>query len=288
MQRHCLSSQTFDKKPEQAFVEVFAFAAQAHAPPSTNSCPAHLTFERSFVMELFSSPWWSALLAIVLIDLVLAGDNAIVIALAARNLPPHLQKKAIAWGTVGAIVVRSVMTVGVVWLLKIPGLMLVGGLGLLWIAFKLLADQGGKEHDGPVASTFWGAMKTIVVADALMGIDNVLGVAGAAHGSFDLVVIGLLISVPIVVFGSTMVLKLVERFPAIIQIGSAVLAFTAAKMIVSEQLLDPIFGGPDSQPSQKTLQTLAEYGVYVLAIAGVLGAGLWTAKRTKAKQSLVQ
>jgi len=239
-------------------------------------------------MELFSSPWWSALLAIVLIDLVLAGDNAIVIALAARNLPPHLQKKAIAWGTVGAIVVRSVMTVGVVWLLKIPGLMLVGGLGLLWIAYKLLADQGSKEHDGPVASTFWGAMKTIVVADALMGIDNVLGVAGAAHGSFDLVVIGLLISVPIVVFGSTLVLKLVERFPVIIQIGAAVLAFTAAKMIVSEQLLDPIFGRPDSQSSQKTLQTLAEYGVYVLAIAGVLGAGLWAAKRDKTNQSLSQ
>ncbi len=237
-------------------------------------------------MELFSSPWWSALLAIVLIDLVLAGDNAIVIALASRNLPPHLQKKAIAWGTVGAIAVRSVMTVGVVWLLKIPGLMLVGGLGLLWIAYKLLADQGNKEHDGPVASTFWGAMKTIVVADALMGIDNVLGVAGAAHGSFDLVVIGLLISVPIVVFGSTMVLKLVERFPAIIQIGSAVLAFTAAKMIVSEQLLDPIFGGPDSLPSQKTLQTIAEWGTYVLAICGVLGAGLWAARRGKTNQTL--
>ena len=235
-------------------------------------------------MELFSSPWWSALLAIVLIDLVLAGDNAIVIALASRNLPPHLQKKAIAWGTVGAIAVRSVMTVGVVWLLKIPGLMLLGGLGLLWIAYKLLADQVGKEHDGPVASTFWGAMKTIVVADALMGIDNVLGVAGAAQGSFDLVVIGLLISVPIVVFGSTMVLKLVERFPIIIQIGAAVLAFTAAKMIASEQLLDPIFGGPDSLPSQKTIQTLAEWGLYALAIIGVLGAGLWTTKRDKLSQ----
>jgi predicted tellurium resistance membrane protein TerC len=121
-----------------------------------------------------------------------------------------------------------------------------------------------------------------------MGIDNVLGVAGAAHGSFDLVVIGLLISVPIVVFGSTLVLKLVERFPVIIQIGSGVLAFTAAKMIVSEQLLDPIFGRPDSQSSQKTLQTLAEYGVYVLAIAGVLGAGLWAAKRDKTNQSLSQ
>ena len=220
-------------------------------------------------MELFSTPWWSALLAIVLIDLVLAGDNAIVIALAARNLPQHLQKKAIVWGTVGAIAVRSLMTVGVVWLLKIPGLMLVGGLGLLWIAYKLLADQDGEGHDGPAATTFWGAMKTIVVADALMGIDNVLGVAGAAHGSFDLVVLGLLISVPIVVFGSSVVLKLVERFPFIIQAGAAVLAFTAAKMIVGEPLLDSVF-----DPS-----AMARWATYAAAIVGVLGAGWYSARR---------
>ncbi|MBC7609812.1 MAG: TerC family protein [Polaromonas sp.] len=232
-------------------------------------------------MELFSTAWLSALLAIILIDLVLAGDNAIVIALAARSLPPHLQKKAIVWGTVGAIVVRSVMTVGVVWLLKIPGLMLVGGLGLLWIAYKLLADQGGGEHQGPVASTFWGAMKTIVVADALMGVDNVLGVAGAAQGSFDLVIIGLLISVPIVVFGSTMVLKLVERFPMIINIGAAVLAFTAAKMIVSEQLLDSIYGGPDSLPSARTMHLIAQWATYALAVAGVLGGGWLATRRTR-------
>ncbi|MDP2034487.1 MAG: TerC family protein [Polaromonas sp.] len=232
-------------------------------------------------MELFSTPWWSALLAIILIDLVLAGDNAIVIALAARNLPPHLQKKAIAWGTVGAIAVRSVMTVGVVWLLKIPGLMLVGGLGLLWIAYKLLADQGEKEHDGPVASTFWGAMKTIVIADALMGVDNVLGVAGAAQGSFDLVVIGLLISIPIVVFGSTMVLKLVERFPIIINIGAAVLAFTAAKMIVSEPLLDAVYGGPGAPAASAGMTTAAQWGTYAVAVAGVLAAGWWTTRRAK-------
>src|SRR6187551_705057 len=192
-------------------------------------------------MELFSTAWWTALLAIILIDLVLAGDNAIVIALAARNLPPHLQKKAIAWGAVGAIAVRSVMTIGVVWLLKIPGLMLVGGLGLLWVAYKLIAEDGGGDDHGPAATTFWGAMKTIVIADALMGVDNVLGVAGAAHGAMDLVVLGLLISVPIVVFGSKLVLKLVERFPLIIHLGAAVLAFTAAKMIIAEPLLDAVF-----------------------------------------------
>ena len=232
-------------------------------------------------MEFFTAPWWSALLAIILIDLVLAGDNAIVIALAARSLPPHLQKKAILWGTVGAIVVRSAMTVGVVWLLKIPGLMLVGGVGLLWIAYRLLAAQDHGEHQGPVVSTFWGAMKTIVVADALMGIDNVLGVAGAAHGAFDLVIIGLLISVPIVVFGSTMVLKLVERFPMIINIGAAVLAFTAAKMIVSEPLLDPVYGGPASVPADQMLQTAAQWATYALAVAGVLGGGLWAAKKAR-------
>lgn len=231
--------------------------------------------------ELFAPAALTALGQVLMIDLVLAGDNAIVIALAARNLPPHLQKKAIAWGTVGAIAVRSVMTVGVVWLLKIPGLMLVGGLGLLWIAYKLLADQGEKEHDGPVASTFWGAMKTIVVADALMGVDNVLGVAGAAHGSFDLVVIGLLVSIPIVVFGSTMVLKLVERFPIIINIGAAVLAFTAAKMIVSEPLLDAVYGGPGAPAASTGMTTAAQWGTYAVAVAGVLAAGWWTTRRAK-------
>jgi len=225
-------------------------------------------------MEFFSAPWWSALLAIILIDLVLAGDNAIVIALAARSLPKHLQRKAIVWGTVGAIVVRSVMTVGVVWLLKIPGLMGVGGLGLLWIAYKLLADTGEEEHCGPAARTFWGAMKTIVVADALMGIDNVLGVAGAAHGAFDLVIIGLLISVPIVVFGSSVVLRLVERFPLIIHLGAAVLAFTAAKMIIGEPLLDAVFD------PQEFVHTAARWATYAVAVAGVLGAGWWSARRS--------
>jgi len=229
-------------------------------------------------MEFFSAAWWSALLAIVLIDLVLAGDNAIVIALAARGLPKHLKTKAIVWGTVGAIVVRSFMTVGVVWLLKIPGLMLVGGLGLVWIAYQLLADKEDGEHDGPSVTTFWGAMKTIIVADALMGVDNVLGVAGAAHGAFDLVIIGLLISVPIVVFGSSVVLKLVERFPAIIQLGAGVLAFTAAKMVVSEPLLSSAFGAAHAPADP--LQTAARWTVYGLAVGGVLLAGWWANRKT--------
>jgi YjbE family integral membrane protein len=227
-------------------------------------------------MAFMSAPWWSALLTVILIDLVLAGDNAIVIALAARGVPKHLQTKAIVWGTLGAIVVRIAMTLLVVWLLKIPGLMLVGGLGLLWIAYKLLgADEPGDDEHGPAATTFWGAMKTIVIADALMGIDNVLGVAGAAHGAMDLVIFGLLASMPIMVFGSTLVLKLVERFPIIIQLGAAVLAWTAASMIAGEPLLAGVFGAKEA-PNR-----MFQWGLGALCIVGVLGLGRLAAKGKK-------
>jgi len=190
-------------------------------------------------MELFSPEFFSALLAIIVIDLVLAGDNAIVIALAARNLPEKEKTRAIIWGTAGAIVVRAIMTMGVVWLLKIPGLMLIGGLLLIWIAVRLIAPNESGDDHSPTATTFWGAMKTIVIADAVMGVDNVLAVAGAAHGSFVLVVLGLLISIPIVVWGSRLVLKLIERFPSVIMIGGGVLAFTAAKMVLKEPIIQP-------------------------------------------------
>lgn len=226
-------------------------------------------------MELFSTQFFSALVAIIIIDLVLAGDNAIVIALAARNVPKHLQKKAIIWGTVGAIIVRTVMTLIVVWLLKIPGLLLAGGLLLVWIAYRLLLpEESGKEHGASSAGTFWGAMKTIIIADAVMGLDNVLAVAGAAHGSFMLVVIGLLVSVPIVVWGSTLILKWVERFPAIIYIGAGVLAWTAAKMIISEPLLKNYLGS--FKPLSWTL--------YILIIGGVLGLG-YLKNRRKSRDS---
>jgi YjbE family integral membrane protein len=236
-------------------------------------------------MELFTAPWWSALLAIILLDLVLAGDNAIVIALAARNVPKHLQKKAILWGTVGAIVIRSAMTIGVVWLLKVPGLMLVGGLGLVWIAYKLLTDSGdGHGEDGASATTFWGAMKTIVIADALMGVDNVLAVAGASHGDFTLVLLGLLISIPIVIFGSTLVLKMVERFPIIIQAGAAVLAFTAASMVTNERLLASVFGSPDAPtPYGPVLR----WTIIAVTVVGVLGAGWLATRRSKRQQAEV-
>jgi YjbE family integral membrane protein len=182
----------------------------------------------------------SALLAIIVIDVVLAGDNAIVIALAARALPAHLQKRAIVWGAVGAVAVRSLMTVIVVWLLQIPGLLLAGGALLVWIAYRLLLpDEGQGRAHGPAATTFWSAMRTIVIADAVMGLDNVLAVAGAAHGSYLLVLAGLAISVPIVVWGSTLVLKVVERWPGVVYGGAAVLVWTAVKMMTGEPLLRP-------------------------------------------------
>ena len=192
-------------------------------------------------MELFSAEFMSALAAIIVIDLVLAGDNAIVIALAARGLPPHLRKPAIVWGTVGAIVVRTAMTLVVVWLLRIPGLLAAGGALLVWIAYKLVIDNDSEDaHKLRGGTTFWAAMKTIVVADALMGLDNVLAVAGAAQGSFVLVVAGLLISIPIVIWGSQLILKFVERYPVIVYVGAGVLAWTAVKMVTSEPLLQNV------------------------------------------------
>ncbi len=193
-------------------------------------------------MDIFSLQFLSALAAIVVIDLVLAGDNAIVIGLAARRLPPELQKKAVFWGAIGAVAIRAVLTLAVVWLLKIPGFLLCGGLALLWIAYGLMDEGGDNSHENVApAVNFRQAIQTIVIADAVMGVDNVLAVAGAAHGSFLLVVLGLIISIPIVMLGSSLILKWIERYPFIIVIGSAVLGWTAAKMITSEGMLAEFF-----------------------------------------------
>ena len=218
-------------------------------------------------MEIVSLEFLTALLAIIVIDLVLAGDNAIVIALASRSLPRHLQKQAIVWGAVGAIGVRSAMTLGVVWLLMVPGLLLVGGALLIWIAYRLLLPENGEgegEGDGVrPAVSFWGAIQTIVVADMVMGLDNVLAVAGAAQGSYLLVVLGLLISVPVVVWGSTVMLRWVERYPGIVYFGAGVLAWTAAKMITSEPYLKDTFAANGAAAAL----------LYLAAIGGVLWAG---------------
>jgi YjbE family integral membrane protein len=226
-------------------------------------------------MDFTSPEFLSALLAIIVIDLALAGDNAIVIALAARRLPPRQRKLAVMWGTVGAVVVRIAMTLAVVWLLGLPGLMAAGGAVLVWIAYKLLRPAGGDEHGIAPAATFWGAMQTIVIADAAMGLDNVLAVAGAAHGSFTLVILGLVISVPIVVWGSTLILKWVERFPWIVSVGVAVLGWTAGKMIVGEPLFADFYA---RYPA-------AAFATYVLIIAGVFGAGFLAARRRPVEAS---
>ncbi|GAB3039237.1 TerC family protein [Oleiagrimonas citrea] len=227
-------------------------------------------------MEFSTPDLLSGLVAIILIDLVLAGDNAIVIALAARNLPPELQKKAIAWGTAGAIAVRMIMTTMVVFLLKLPGLMLVGGLVLLPIAWKLLRQ--GDEGDNPnvkVATSFWAAMRTIIVADALMGLDNVLAIAGASKGHLGLVIIGLLISVPLVVWGSTLILKLIQRFPAIIYVGAAAIAWTAARMITHDHLLRDWFNAHDAM----------RWVLDIVLVAGVCGLGVWAERREHRAQA---
>ena len=223
-------------------------------------------------MDVLSAEFWTALLSIIIIDLLLAGDNAIVIGLAARNLPKHQQKKAIIWGTAGAVVVRALATIFVVWLLKIPGLLLVGGLLLVWIAYKLLVEEKGHD-DIEAGGSLWEAMRTIINADALMGLDNVLAVAGAAHGNFLLVILGLLISVPIMVWGSTFILKWIERFPIIITIGAGVLAWTAAKMIVDEPFLKAYFANP-----------AVKYGFELLVVAAVIVAGT-IKKRKSAKET---
>ena len=225
-------------------------------------------------MTPFSPEFLSALAAIVVIDIALAGDNAIVIALAARNLPAKLRRRAIFWGTGGAIAVRGVLTLAVVWLLAVPGLMAAGGAVLVWIAYKLLRqDESG--HELAPARGFWGAIQTIVVADAAMGLDNVLAVAGAAHGSFTLVIMGLLISIPIVVWGSTLVLKLLERHRWVLHVGVAVLGWTAAKMIVGEPLMEEFFA----------THAGAVVAVYVAVIGGVFAAGALASRRRELARS---
>jgi YjbE family integral membrane protein len=216
-------------------------------------------------MELFSTAWWAALATIIVIDLVLAGDNALVIGIAASRLRPDLRRKAIIFGAAGAIVVRAALTLVVVWLLKVPGLLLIGGLLLFPIAYKLArpaADAGGADDGHSAATSFWGAMKTIVIADALMGVDNVLAIGGAAHGRWDLVIIGLLVTIPLVVWGSTFVTKLMERWPIVAAIGASILALTAAGMIVKDPLFERYV--IDSVTFDRAFQVVATVGMFLI------------------------
>ena len=205
-----------------------------------------------------------SLLNIVFLDLILAGDNAIVIGLAARNLHADMQKKAVVIGTVGAVALRIIATILVVWLLKIPWLLLLGGLLLIVIAYKLLTDESN-HNDIHSAGNLWTAVRTIIVADAAMGLDNIIAVAGAAKHNISLVVLGLLISVPIVVWGSTIFIKLINKYPWIIYIGSAVLGFTASSMIAEEPGVESFF---QTHP-------VLHYLFITMVMAGILAAGHW-------------
>lgn len=212
----------------------------------------------------------SSLLTIVLLDLVLAGDNAIVIALAARNLPKHLQSRAVFWGTFGAVAARVLLAAVVLWLLKLPGLMLTGGIVLLPIAWKLLKHDD-KQPDVAPAAGFWSALRTIVVADALMGLDNVLAIAGASKGHLGLVVLGLLISVPLVVWGSTLLMKLIGRLPLVVYVGAGAIAFTAARMITHDHLVADWF---------ETHRWIA-HALAALLIVAICGGGWWANRHRK-------
>jgi len=182
-----------------------------------------------------------ALGAIILIDVVLGGENALVIAMAANKLPPELRRRAMIWGTFGAVAVRFLSVAALTYLLMIPGLRLIGGIALLYIAYKLVIDEGDGHSDVKSAATFWGAMGTIVWADAVMGLDNALAIAGAAGGNWWLIIFGLLVSVPIILFGSTVVSWIMLRWPRTIWIGAAVLVVVAIQMMVNEPFVREAF-----------------------------------------------
>lgn len=190
--------------------------------------------------ELLAAHFWLAVGQIILIDILLGGDNAVVIALACRQLPTHLRKQGILWGTVAAIVLRVILIAFALSLLKVPFLKLAGGALLLWIGVKLLLPENDEAHEGIHASDrLWAAVKTIVVADLVMSIDNVIAIAGAAtnaqaHHQLPLVIFGLLVSVPIIVWGSQLVLKLMDRFPFIITAGGMLLGWIAGTMAYSD------------------------------------------------------
>ena len=218
-------------------------------------------------MDFFLSPqqFWIPLLQIIGINIVLSGDNAVVIALAARSLPAHQQKKAIAWGAGAAIGMRIVLTLFAVALLTFPYLKLIGAVLLIWIGIQLLLPDDGDENIES-HSNLMAAIKTILIADLVMSLDNVIGVAAAAKGSLSLLVIGLAISIPMVIFGATMLLKLMERFPIIITIGGGLLGYVAGEMAVS----DPAVKGWVDANMPILHEVAAVAGVVIVLVAGKL------------------
>ena len=194
---------------------------------------------------LTHTPFWIALGQIIIIDILLGGDNAVVIALACRKLPPDLRRKGIIFGTAGAIILRVILIAFAMYLLALPFLKFVGAILLFWIGVKLLVPEDDDHGDIQGSDKLFAAIKTIIVADLVMSVDNVIAIAGAAQNSGEhqmlLIVLGLLISIPIIVWGSQLVIKLMERYPMVITLGGMLLGWIAGGMLVS----DPVFANPD-------------------------------------------
>jgi YjbE family integral membrane protein len=220
--------------------------------------------------EILTPAFLTGFFAIIGIDVILSGDNAVVIALAARSLPEPQRKRAVFWGAGAAVGLRVLLAAVAVQLLRFPYLKLAGGALLLWIAVKLLLPES-EEADVAPADHLWAAVKTIVVADFVMSLDNVMAVAAAAKGSVLLLALGLVISIPLVVFGASMLMKLMDRWPSIITFGAALLGWVSLEMAISDPVAAPL------------LNELPAYFHYVLPAFGaifVVVTGKWFALRT--------
>ena len=221
-------------------------------------------------MAIDDPAFWTALLKIIGVNIVLSGDNAVVIALAARSLPPQQQKQAIFWGSGAAVVMRIVLTIFAVALLALPWLKLIGSVLLLWIGVKLLLPED-EDPNIQASDKLWPAIKTILIADLVMSLDNVIAVAAAAGNSYTLLIIGLAISLPLVVFGATLLLKLMERWPIIITIGAGLLGFVAGEMAWEDSA---IAGFTSQYPAA------VKYVVAVIGAIFVVGLGRILAGRS--------
>ena len=225
-------------------------------------------------MDFTSGAYWAALGSIILANIVLSGDNAVVIAMAARSLPAHQQKRAIFWGSAAAIVMRIVLTLVAVEMLKWPYLKIAGALLLLYIGISLLSEDDGGEGGHKEIGGMAAAIRTILVADLVMSLDNVLAVAAAAKGNTALLIIGLAVSIPLIIFGSTLLLKVMERFPIIITLGAALLGFLAGEMLLTDPAVVARFG----ELSSTVIDIAGAIGAAI-----VVGAGLWLQRRARDK-----
>ncbi|MEW6276514.1 MAG: TerC family protein [Bacillota bacterium] len=216
----------------------------------------------------------AALISIVVINLVLSGDNAVVIAMASRNLSVRQQKLAIFWGSAGAIGLRVILTTGAVFLLKVPLLKAIGGALLVWIAVKLLKEDECEKDACKEASCLWDAIKTIIIADFLMSLDNVLAVAGASRGNVLLLIIGLAMSIPIIIYGSQIIVFLMKKFPLIIYVGAGILGWTAGEMIAGDQQVAAYF---------QRIMYILDLFLPALLTVFVVAFGYWLNLRQKKK-----